>query len=74
MSLMEDIVPSEHKLATVVPIFRSGEPDKVTNYKPISVISFFSKIFKDLMRSKNTSGYFSFYVENISIKIYSTKS
>ena len=24
--------------------------------------------FKDLMRSKNTSGYFSFYVDNIAIK------
>ena len=29
---------------------------------------------KDLMRSKNTSGYFSFYIDNISIKTYSTKS
>ena len=28
--------------------------------------------FKDLMRSKNTSGYFSFYVDNMSIKTYST--
>ena len=28
--------------------------------------------FKDLMRSKNTSGYFTFYVNNISIKTYST--
>ena len=28
--------------------------------------------FKDLMRSKNTSGYFSFYIDNISIKTYST--
>ena len=27
---------------------------------------------KDLMRSKNTYGYFSFYVDNISIKTYYT--
>ena len=27
---------------------------------------------KDLMRSKHTSGYFSFYIDNISIKTYST--
>ena len=27
---------------------------------------------KGLMRSKNTSGYFSFYVDNISLKTYST--
>ena len=31
-----------------------------------------SGTFKDLMRSKNISGYFSFYVDNISIKTYST--
>ena len=35
--------PSELKLAKVVPIFKSGESDKVTNYRPISVLSFFSK-------------------------------
>ena len=41
MSLMEGIFPSELKLAKVVPIFKSGESDKVTIYRPISV-SFFS--------------------------------
>ena len=45
-----------------------------TNYKfetSIVIYIFFTKEnnkFKDLMRSKNTSGYFSFYVDNISIK------
>ena len=42
MSLMEDIFPSELKLVKVVPIFKSGESDKVPNYRPISVSSFFS--------------------------------
>ena len=45
MSLMEDVFPSELKLAKVVPIFKAGESDKVTNYRPISVLSFFQKIF-----------------------------
>ena len=49
MSLMEGIFPSELKLAKVVPIFKSGESDKVTNYRPISVLSFFSKIFEKIM-------------------------
>ena len=44
MSLIEGIFPSELKLAKVVPTFKSGESDKVTNYKPLSVVSFFSKI------------------------------
>ena len=46
MSLMEGIFLSEFKLAKVVPIFKYGESDKVTNYRLISVLSFFSKIFE----------------------------
>ena len=49
MSLMEGVFPSELKLAKVVPIFKAGESDKVTNYRPISVLSFFSKIFEKTM-------------------------
>ena len=48
MSFREGIFPSELKLAKVVPIFISGESDKVTNYRPISVLSFFSKIFEKI--------------------------
>ena len=32
----------------------------------------FIAILKNLMQSKNTSGYFSFYADNISLKTYST--
>ena len=44
MLLIEGIFPSELKLARVIPIFKSEESDKVPNYRPISVLSFFSKI------------------------------
>ena len=47
MSLMEGIFPSELKLAKVK--VKSGESDKVTNYRPISVLSFLSKIFEKIM-------------------------
>ena len=46
MSLMEGIFPAELKLAKVVPIYKYGEPDKVSNYRQISVLSVFSKIFE----------------------------
>ena len=39
----------------------------------IAAMSVFEQFdVKGLMRSKNTSGYFSFYVDNISLKTYST--
>ena len=48
MSLMEGVFPSELKLAKVVPIFKAGESDKVTNYRPISVLSFFQIYLKKM--------------------------
>ena len=47
-SMKEGVFPSELKLAKVVPIFKSGDSSKITNYRPISVLSFFSKVSKEL--------------------------
>ena len=48
-SFKEGVFPSELKLAKVVPIFKSGDSSKLTNYRPISVLSFFSKVFERVM-------------------------
>ena len=48
-SFNEGIFLSELKLAKVVPIFKSGDSSKIMNYRPISVLSFFSKIFEKVM-------------------------
>ena len=37
------IFPDELKLARVVPIFKSGDSSKNNNYRPISILPFFSK-------------------------------
>ena len=47
-SLKSGIFPSELKLASVVPIFKSGDPSLLTNYRPISVLSFFRTFWKKL--------------------------
>ena len=47
--LRTGICPSELKLARVVPIFKSGDPSLLTNYRPISILSFFSKVFKRIV-------------------------
>ena len=46
---MEGVFPSELKLARVIPLFKSGDSAQITNYRPISVLSFFSKIFERVM-------------------------
>ena len=48
-SMKGGVFPSELKLAKVVPIFKSGDSSKITNYRPISVLSFFSKVFERVM-------------------------
>ena len=48
-SFSEGIFPSELKLARVVPIFKAGDPTQITNYRPISVLTLFSKVFEKIM-------------------------
>jgi hypothetical protein len=38
------IVPSKMKIAKVIPIFKSGDPADLNNYRPISLLCSFSKI------------------------------
>ena len=48
-SFTEGVFPKELKLARVVPIFKIGDKTELTNYRPISVLSFFSKVFEKIM-------------------------
>ena len=49
MSLRSGVFPSELKLAKVVPIFKAGDTSAINNYRPISVLSFFSKVFEKIV-------------------------
>ena len=48
-SLRSGICPSELKIAKVVPVFKSGDPSLLTNYRPISVLPFLSKVFEKIV-------------------------
>ena len=48
-SFKTGIYPQALKIAKVVPIFKKGSRDEVSNYRPISVLPFFSKLFEKAM-------------------------
>ena len=44
---MTEGVFSRHiKTARVIPLYKSGEKNNINNYRPISIVSFFFKIFE----------------------------
>ena len=49
LSLSQGVFPSELKIARVVPIFKADDPEKFSNYRPVSVLTIFSKILEKLM-------------------------
>ncbi len=52
LSLAKGIFPNEIKISKVVPIFKSGEKTKFTNYRPISILPTFSKILEKIVTKK----------------------
>ena len=51
-SFTSGIFPSELKVAKVVPIHKGGSKTEVSNYRPISLLSSFSKIFEKTMYAR----------------------
>ena len=51
-SFKEGVFPQSLKLARVVPVFKNGSKTDVSNYRPISLLSSFSKIYEKLMHAR----------------------
>ena len=49
LSISQCHFPDELKLAKVIPIYKSGDKQSIENYRPISVLSFFSKNFEKMV-------------------------
>ena len=45
-SLKTGIVPSEMKIAKVIPIHKSSDPSVLKNYRPVSLLPAFSKLLE----------------------------
>jgi hypothetical protein len=54
LSFKNGCVPQQMKIAKVVPIFKSGVPLLLDNYRPISLLSNFSKILEKVMCNRLT--------------------
>jgi hypothetical protein len=48
-SLDEGIFPSMLKFSSIIPIPKSGSPSIISNYRPISILSYIAKIFESLV-------------------------
>ena len=59
LSLSQGVVPQELKIARVTPIFKAGDKQMLSNYRPISVLPYFSKILEKLIHKRLTN-----FIEN----------
>ena len=51
-SFFTGIVPSKLKIAKVIPLYKTKDPALFSNYRPISLLPFFSKILERLMYNR----------------------
>ena len=56
LSLESGYIPSELKIARIVPVFKDGDSHSYTNYRPISLISSFAKLLEKIV-SKQLVGF-----------------
>lgn len=54
-SVSNGVFPDELKQAEVIPLFKTGDKTSLNNYRPISLLSVFSKIFEKAMKGRITS-------------------
>lgn len=52
LSLSQGIFPEHLKIAKVTPIYKKGEETELGNYRPISVLPFFSKVLEKIMYNR----------------------
>ena len=49
LSVLQGDFPAEMKLAKVLPIYKADNHQLIQNYRPISVLNFFSKVYERII-------------------------
>lgn len=52
LSITKSIFPTSLKVATVIPIYKQGCKNDINNFRPISLLSTFSKIFEKVLKKQ----------------------
>ena len=52
LSLRQGVFPLELKIANVIPLYKSGDAMSLNNYRPVSILPFFSKILEKLVYNR----------------------
>lgn len=55
MSINKGVFPAMLKLATVIPVYKKGDPHMVENYRPIALLSAFSKVMEKIVFNRITT-------------------
>ena len=48
-SFSAGIVPENHKIAKVIPIYKKDDAEEFSNYRPVSILPCFSKLLESLV-------------------------
>ena len=49
LSLENGMFPEKMKIAKIMPLFKNGNPENITNYRSISILPCFSKVLQCIM-------------------------
>ena len=52
LSIVKGIFPDDLKIARVTPVFKGGDEKDLGNYRPISFLSYFTKILERIMYNR----------------------